>query len=148
MLRMTVIGATGRPAFVIGDNTLSRGPGSKAINTLTPSMDALVQTVATHRSQSVVNVARDEDTYNESTTLNPEVAYGFETEDEKARFLMDLQRQVPPVATVEIQVGQTKWYLVNAKLRPISVVEEYEVAVTLRWTISGGKLLGALPDAS
>jgi hypothetical protein len=148
MLKITVI-AAGTSGFVIGDSSEGRVAGAGMINNMMPQFDAAVRTVQAFRAESVQNLkAPTNDEYNESTVLSPEVTYGFDSEDDKAQFILSLQENVPPVATVEFQVGETPFYLINAKIRPITVVEEYEVSITLRYQISGGKITTRLPAAA
>jgi hypothetical protein len=137
---------TGTSGFVIGDNSVARGAGSKVINQFLPQFDAAVRTVQAFRAPSVQNLkAPTNDEYNESTVFAPEITYEFESGSQKAAFLFGLRKKVPAVANVEFVAEGTRWYLLNAKLRPITTVEEYEVSITLRWTISGGILETSLP---
>lgn len=152
MLKIALLPNTsGFSGYTLGDNSLPRGPGSKDINNLLPAFDAMVRERHGFRAPAVEPLPQTALTYNESTVLTPEIEYGFSTsgggEDEKAAFILGLQNNVPPVATVEFTVGQTRWYLINARLRPITVVQEWMVAIRLRFNISGGRLTSTLPAA-
>lgn len=127
----------GYAGFELGNNSLSRGPGTKDINNFLPGYDASVQSVNYLGAAALRNIAR-KDQFGETVTLNPEINYGFATENDKAAFLLALQANVPAVATVQITVGATDFYLIDAKLRPIRTVQEWETAIILQFTISGG----------
>lgn len=148
MLKITLLpDGDGYSGFELGNNALPRGPGTKDINNFLPSLDAVVRERRAFRGAAVENLPQESGTFLESFVLNPEIEYGFANEDAKAAFILELQKNVPPVANVELLVGNSRFYLLNARLRPppIVTVMELETALRLRFTISGGLIVTDLP---
>lgn len=128
---------SGRGPVTIADDAIARGPGSKLVQSWGPELDAMVQTAPGFRAKAMKNVRRGDDTYNKSTRYNVVVAYEFASEDEVALFVRSLS-ELPAVSTVQFSVNDVTWYLVDAKIAPITTVLENGHTLVLSFSISGG----------
>lgn len=144
--RITILSSDqGTPAFVLADNFASlRGPGSKVWQRGAPAFDAAVQTARYTEGDEPENFDRQ----NETTDWTVEVAYEFATLGDAYAFAAQLQKKVPRVANVKFELSGNTFYLANARLRPMTPVEDLGVTLIYRFNISGGLLLTKLPTTT
>lgn len=133
--------ANGDQPFAIGDSSLGRGVGCRMLEEGAPSFDAIVQTQPYFESDAPENLDR----YNDTTDWSVTAVYTLATFEEARIFARELQKRVPRVGTVRYTFDQMVCYLVDAKLRPITLVRDEGCTLIYRFNISGGLLLDSLP---
>lgn len=139
MRTITVTPSGGGPAFVIGDDNLGRGVGSRLVMSLRFRFSGQYQTIALVRGSEPQSIDRQQET----TDVSVDVSYCFSTISECDKFLLDLQTSVPRLGKLSITStggGSQTRYLDDCTCRPIEVVEQVGVTAFVRFTFSGGRL--------
>jgi hypothetical protein len=122
--------------FLVGDNESSPVAGRGFITDISPSFDALLELVPLSQSESPKAFDRD----NESTGISVRVDYGFATEQDRDKFIIDLQSNVPRLGNVFIGMTGSAWWIPRAKCRPITANCIGDVACIVNYTFEGPKM--------